>query len=75
MGFLFPSPKIPSAPPPPEPIPTRDSAAVQAKSNELKENLARKRRSGLATIQTSGLGDVSEPNIRRANLLGGNETF
>lgn len=75
MSFLFPSPKPPAAPPPPEPIPTRDDAAVENKRRELSENLARKRRSGFASIRTSGLGDVSEPNVRRANLLGGNETF
>lgn len=71
MSFLFPSPKPPAAPAAPTPLPTRDDADVEAKRKELAAGLARKRRSGLATIKTQGLGlETSDPIIKRASLLG-----
>jgi len=71
MPFIFSSPKQPSAPSAPTPLPTRDDAAVEAKRRELSENLARKRRSGLSTNKTAGLGlESTDPIIKRASLLG-----
>lgn len=70
MSFLFPNPQRLPPPPPPPALPTLDTASVEARRRELAEGAARKRRAGLATIQTSGLGDVNEPLIERKSALG-----
>jgi hypothetical protein len=70
MGSIF-SPSAPSAPvPPPPPLPpTPEDPEVQARKEEVRMSLLR-RRGRASTILTSGLGDTSAPNVRRATLGG-----
>jgi hypothetical protein len=65
-GSLFSSPKTPELPPLP-PVPTRDDPELEAARR--KRLLAEKRRRGIiGTILTSGLGDVTQPSVRRPTL-------
>lgn len=70
MGSIF-SPSAPSLPPPPplpEP-PTPDDPEVEARREEVRLSLLR-RRGRASTILTSGLGDTTSPTVRRATLGG-----
>jgi len=66
-GSLFSAPKPPPLQPPAPPLPTPEDPAIQAKADKVAT--ARKRAAGLSqTIQTSGLGDPSDPTVSQPTL-------
>lgn len=65
---LFSSPKIPSPPPLP-PLPDPNAEEIKRKRKEAL-TAALRRKGILSTVKTSGLGDTSEAEVKRATLLG-----
>lgn len=74
MTAILPGKSIfsPPSPPKPQPLPPLpDPAAAQFEANQKAAEQAAQARRGIAsTVQTSGLGDTTAANTKRATLLG-----
>ena len=68
MGFIFSPPKPPPLPPLP-PLPTLKDPEVEARRKRVRL-AAVKRRGRVATILTSGEGDLSQAPVTRPELKG-----